>query len=100
MGFFKKIFTSSSPSPTDEAAEQEAQQVLSKGLEKSKTSFFEKVKRFVAAKDTIDDDTLDELEMALISSDVGVDTTVKIIDRIKERVQRDKYLGSNELDKI
>lgn len=101
MGFFKKIFSSPSSSAEEQGTnQQDTEQALSKGLEKSKTSFFDKVKRFVAAKDTIDEDVLDELEMALISSDVGVDTTVKIIERIKDRVQRDKYLGSNELDKI
>ncbi len=103
MGFFGKLFSSSRPSATkEEVAQKEAEQkqTLDKGLEKSKTSFYDKIKRFVAAKDEIDDDTLDELEMALISSDVGIDTTLKIIDRIKERVKRDKYLGSDELGRI
>ena len=97
MGFFGKLFSSSRPSATkEEVAQKEAEQkrTLDRGLEKSKTSFYDKIKRFVAAKDEIDDDTLDELEMALISSDVGIDTTLKIIDRIKARVKREKYLGS------
>ena len=103
MGFFGKLFSSSCPSASQEEIEKreaEQKKALEEGLQKSKSSFFDKIKRFVAAKDEIDDDTLDELEMALISSDVGIDTTLKIIDRIKERVKRDKYLGSDELGRI
>ncbi len=73
---------------------------LDKGLEKSKDSFFSKLGKAVAGRSTVDDVVLDELEEVLITSDVGVDTTVKIIGRIEERVARDKYLGTAELDKI
>ena len=99
MGIFSKIFSSSS-SGGQQPDENQKREALDKGLEKTKSSFFDKIKRFVAARDTIDEETLDELEMALISSDVGVDTTLKIIDRVKARVERDKYLGSDELDRI
>ena len=87
MNFFKKLFSS------------EKKESLDKGLEKSKTSFFDKLTRAIAGKSKVDDDVLDELEGILVSSDVGVDTTLKIIDRIEKRVLRDKYLGTNELIK-
>jgi len=73
---------------------------LDKGLEKTKDSFFNKLGKAVVGKSKVDDEVLDELEEILISSDVGVQTTVKIIERIEERVARDKYLGVEELDKI
>lgn len=73
---------------------------LDKGLEKSKQSFFSKLGKAVAGKSSVDDVVLDELEEVLITSDVGVGTTVKIIERIEERVARDKYLGTAELDQI
>ena len=73
---------------------------LDKGLEKTKESFFGKLSRAVVGKSKVDADVLDELEEILISSDVGVDTTVKIIERIEDRVARDKYLGVAELDQI
>ncbi|MEQ9289905.1 MAG: signal recognition particle-docking protein FtsY [Cyclobacteriaceae bacterium] len=73
---------------------------LDKGLEKSKQSFFSKLGKAVAGKSSVDDVVLDELEEVLITSDVGVDTTVKIIERIEERVAKDKYLGTAELDQI
>ncbi len=73
---------------------------LDKGLEKTKESFFTKLGRTVVGKSQVDEDVLDELEEVLISSDLGVGTTVKIIDRIEQRVARDKYLGAQELDKI
>lgn len=73
---------------------------LDKGLEKTKESFFTKLGRTVVGKSQVDEDVLDELEEVLISSDLGVGTTVKIIDRIEKRVARDKYLGAQELDKI
>lgn len=75
-------------------------ETLDKGLEKSKTNFFSKLGKAVVGKSTVDDDVLDELEEVLITSDVGVATTVKIIERIEERVARDKYLSAQELDKI
>lgn len=88
MSFFKKIFSS------------EKKETLDKGLEKSKTSFFNKLNKAVAGKSKVDDDVLDNLEEVLVTSDVGVDTTLKIIERIEERVARDKYLGTSELNQI
>ncbi len=73
---------------------------LDKGLEKSKENFFTKLSKAVVGKSTVDEDVLDELEEILITSDVGVNTTIKIIERIEERVARDKYLGVDELDQI
>ena len=73
---------------------------LDKGLEKTKESVFSKLTRAVAGKSTVDDEVLDNLEEVLVSSDVGVDTTLKIIRRIEERVARDKYLGTSELNRI
>ncbi len=73
---------------------------LNKGLEKTKTSVLDKLARAVAGKSKVDDDVLDNLEEVLITSDVGVDTTLKIIHRIEERVARDKYLGTSELSAI
>ena len=73
---------------------------LDKGLEKTKENFFTKLGRTVVGKSEVDEEVLDELEEVLISSDLGVGTTVKIIERIEERVARDKYLGTQELDKI
>ncbi len=73
---------------------------LDKGLEKTKESFFTKLGKAVAGKSSVDEEVLDNLEEVLVSSDVGVDTTVKIINRIEERVARDKYLGVDELDRI
>lgn len=88
MNFFKKIFSS------------EKKETLDKGLEKTKTSFFSKLSKAVAGKSRVDDEVLDNLEEILISSDVGVNTTLKIIERIEERVSRDKYLGTDELNQI
>jgi fused signal recognition particle receptor len=79
---------------------KEKKESLDKGLEKSKESFFGKLGRAVAGKSTVDADVLDELEEVLITSDVGVQTTVKIIERIEERVSKDKYLNTSELDQI
>ena len=75
-------------------------ETLDKGLEKTKTSVFDKISRAVAGKSTVDDDVLDNLEEILITSDVGVDTTLKIIERIEERVARDKYVSTFELNGI
>ncbi len=88
MSFFKKIFS------------KDKKETLDKGLEKSKASFFDKLGKAVAGKATVDAVVLDDLEDVLISSDVGVATTIKIIDRIEERVARDKYLGTSELNAI
>lgn len=73
---------------------------LDKGLEKTKESVLKKISRAVAGKSTIDDTVLDNLEEVLITSDVGVDTTLKIIDRITERVAQDKYMGTDELQRL
>jgi fused signal recognition particle receptor len=88
MSFFKKIFSS------------DKKETLDKGLEKSKTSFFSKLSKAVAGKSKVDDDVLDNLEEILVSSDVGVETTLKVITRIEKRVAADKYLGVDELNQI
>ena len=88
MGLFKKIFS------------DKKKETLDKGLEKTKTSFFSKLSKAVAGKSKVDDDVLDNLEEVLVTSDVGVDTTLKIIERIEDRVARDKYMGTDELNQI
>ena len=88
MSWFKKILG------------KESKEKLDEGLEKSKTSLFDKISRAVVGKSKVDDEVLDDLEEVLISSDVGVETTVKIIRRIEERVERDKYVSTSELDLI
>ena len=88
MSFFKKIFS------------KENKETLDKGLEKSKESFFSKLTKAVAGKSKVDDDVLDNLEEVLIASDVGVDTTLKIINRIEARVAKDKYVGTEALNHI
>ena len=88
MSLFKKIFSS------------QKKETLDKGLEKTKTSFFSKLGKAVAGKSKVDDDVLDNLEEVLVSSDVGVDTTLKIIQRIEARVAKDKYVGTDELNAI
>ncbi len=80
-----------------EQEEKQEQEELNSGLEKTKEGFFSKLHRAVAGRSTVDMDLLDDLEEALITSDVGVDTTVKIIRKIEERVARDKYVNSDEL---
>jgi len=85
MSFFKKFFTS------------EKKETLDKGLDKTRSSVFEKVTRAVAGKSKLDDEVLDEIEEALITSDVGLDTTVKIIEALEERVARDKVMGETEM---
>lgn len=75
-------------------------ETLDKGLEKTKQNVFSKIARAVAGKSTVDDDVLDNLEEILVTSDVGVDTTIKIIHRIEERVARDKYVSTSELNSI
>lgn len=85
MGFFKKLFS------------REKKEQLDTGLQKTKEGVWGKISRAVAGKSKIDDEVLDRLEEAFISSDVGVDTTLKIIERIQERVSRDKYMNSTEL---
>ena len=88
MNFFKKLFT------------KEKKQSLDKGLKKSNESFFNKISKAVIGKSKVDDQVLDDLEEILISSDVGVKTTLKIIDQIEKRVAKDKFLNSDELDLI
>lgn len=88
MSFFKKIFSS------------EKKATLDKGLEKTKSSFFEKLSKAVAGKSKVDDHVLDNLEEVLVTSDVGVQTTLKIIERVEIRVAKDKYLGTEELNLI
>lgn len=88
MGLFKKLFS------------KEEKESLDKGLEKTKESFLKKISRAVAGKSEVDEEVLDQLEEALVSADVGVDTTVRIIQRIEKRVARDKYLNTEELNNI
>ena len=88
MGLFNKIFS------------REKKETLDKGLEKTKQGVFEKIKHAVAGKSTVDDDVLDNLEEVFVTSDVGVDTTVKIIDRLQARVARDKYVSTEELNEL
>ncbi|MCD9574298.1 signal recognition particle-docking protein FtsY [Flavobacterium soyae] len=88
MSFFKKLFST------------EKKETLDKGLEKTKTTFFSKLSKAVAGKSKVDDDVLDNLEEVLVGSDVGVNTTLKIIERIEKRVSEDKYLGTDELNQI
>ncbi len=88
MSFLKNIFS------------KEKKETLDKGLEKSKESFFGKLSKAVAGKSKVDDDVLDNLEEILVASDVGVNTTLKIITRIEARVAKDKYVGTDELNTI
>ena len=88
MNFFKKLFT------------KEKKESLDKGLKKSNESFFNKISKAIVGKSKVDDQVLDDLEEILISSDVGVKTTLKIIDQIEKRVANDKFLNSDELDLI
>ncbi|MEQ8216714.1 MAG: signal recognition particle-docking protein FtsY [Arenibacter sp.] len=88
MSLFKKIFST------------QKKETLDKGLEKTKTNFLSKLSKAVVGKSKVDDDVLDNLEEVLVSSDVGVNTTLKIIDRIEARVSKDKYLGIDELNAI
>ncbi|WP_207434096.1 signal recognition particle-docking protein FtsY [Sabulibacter ruber] len=79
---------------------KEKKESLDKGLEKTKTSFFDQLSKAVVGKSKVDEEVLDELETVLVHADVGINTTVKIIDRIEKRVARDKYVGTSELDRI
>lgn len=88
MSFFKKFF-----------GKKEEKQ-LDKGIEKTKTSFLSKMSKAIAGKSKVDVEVLDELEQVLISSDVGLDTTIKIIDRLEARVEKDKYINTSELNEI
>ncbi len=97
MSFFKKLF---SPEKKEQVFNEETKETLDKGLEKTKTSFFSKLTKAVVGKSKVDDEVLDNLEEVLVASDVGVDTTLKIIKRIQTRVAEDKYLGTDELNSI
>ena len=88
MGFFDKFF------------KKDKKEDLDKGLQKTNTNFLSKISKAVAGKSTVDEEVLDELEQVLISSDVGLDTTVKIIERIEARVAKDKYVGASDLQNI
>lgn len=88
MGFFDKFFN------------KKREEDLDKGLEKTKTNIFGKITRAVAGKSKVDDEILDELEQILIQADIGLDTTIKIIERLEERVARDKYVSTDELNSI
>ena len=88
MNFFKKLFSSQSEKKID------------KGLDKSKKSFFSKIKKSIAGKSRVDASFLDELEEIFIGADVGVSTTIKIIDKLEERVAIDKYINTDDLNKI
>lgn len=89
MGIFDKIF-----------GKKEQKESLDKGLEKTKQGFLDKITKAIAGKSTVDEEVLDDLENALVSADVGVDTTIKIIDGIEKRVAKDKYINAAELNKI
>lgn len=89
MGIFDKIF-----------GKKEQKESLDQGLQKTKEGFFDKITKAIAGKSTVDEDVLDDLENALVSADVGVDTTVKIIDGIEKRVAKDKYINTSELNRI
>ena len=88
MNFFKKLFS------------RQSEKKIDKGLDKSKKSFFSKIKKSIAGKSKVDASFLDELEEIFIGADVGVSTTIKIIDKLEERVARDKYINSEDLNKI
>ena len=88
MGFFDKIFG------------KKEKQSLDEGLQKTKENFFSKVTKAIAGKSTVDEEVLDNLEEALVSADVGIETTIQIIERVEKRVARDKYISSSELNKI
>lgn len=88
MGFFDKIFG------------KKEKESLDQGLQKTKEGFLSKITKAVAGKSTVDEEVLDDLENALVSADVGIDTTVQIIERIEKRVSRDKYVGTTELNKL
>lgn len=100
FSFFTKSRKDKSLSTEEAAQAAEAKAVYDKGLARSKESVLSKVARAVAGKSKVDDEVLDNLEEALITSDVGIETTLKIIKRIEARVARDKYLNTNELNRI
>src|SRR6187549_1817429 len=88
MGFLNKLFG------------KKEKESLDQGLEKTKEGFLSKITKAIAGKSTVDEEVLDNLEEALVGADVGIDTTVKIIERIEKRVKEDKYVGTGELNKL
>src|ERR1700712_350718 len=88
MGFFDKLFG------------KKEKESLDDGLQKTKDNFFSKVSKAIAGKSTVDEEVLDNLEDALVSADVGIDTTIQIIKQIEKRVAQDKYLNTSELNRI
>lgn len=93
MGFFDKLFKRNKE-------QQEQKDALDEGLKKTKESFFSKITKAIAGKDKVDEEVLDQVEEALVGADVGIDTTVTIIKRIEERVAKDKYVGTSDLNRI
>ena len=93
MGFLDKLFKRNKE-------QQDQKEALDQGLKKTKEGFFSKITKAIAGKDKVDEEVLDQLEEALVSSDVGLDTTIAIINRIEARVAKDKYLGTSELNRI
>lgn len=93
MGLFDKLFKRNKE-------QQEQKEALDQGLQKTKESFFSKITKALVGKDHVDEEVLDELENALVSADVGIDTTVAIIERIEARVAQDKYVGTAQLNQI
>ncbi len=93
MGLFDKLFKRNKE-------QQEQKEALDEGLKKTKEGFFSKITKAIAGKDKVDEEVLDQLEEALVSADVGIDTTVTIIKRIEERAARNKYVGTSQLNEI
>ena len=81
-------------------SKEEEKQTLDQGLEKTKTSLFQKITKSIIGKSTVDDEVLDNLEETLVTSDVGVETTLKIIDHLQERIKRDRYISTSELNSV
>ena len=88
MSFFNKLFG------------KKEKESLDQGLQKTKEGFFSRITKAIAGKSTVDEEVLDSLEEALVGADVGIATTVKIIDRISERVAKDKYMNTGELNRM
>ena len=88
MGFFDKLFG------------KKEKESLQEGLQKTKEGFLSKLSKAIAGKSTVDEEVLDNLEEALVGADVGIETTIQIIDRIEKRVKQDKYINSSELNKL
>lgn len=93
MGIFDKLFKRNKE-------QQEQKEALDEGLQKTKTSFLSKITKAIAGKDKVDDEVLDDLEEALVSADVGITTTVEIINNIEARAKKDKYVGTSQLNEI